>query len=686
MPIPTDNDIAEQEYNTVADAAFSEVPGEDAESQPDSAYAQYITPLSHILDGLYTEAKAERQSIELRWLKDLRQYKGEYDPEVLSKLDKNRSKAFFRQTRTKVRTVDARLNDILHPSNGAKNWGIYPTPVPQIDAAVEKQIIDTVTQQTGEPPSPVEVKGAVNDVAKDRAARMEKVIEDQLDESNYKRVIRQVEHSGSLYGTGVLKGPVAKAHQETRWIRNETTGTWEPQTIRTLVPSCHFVSVWDLYPDSGATNPEDMRHIFQRYLMPKHKVLALAKRDDFNKEAILSYVSSHPDGDAQPESFETQLRVASPTQESASAQPVNKGRYEVKEFWGYLDVEDIKDSIANVPDGEIQVMCNIWMLGPVIIKAIVSPLKAIQFPYHWYFFDKDETSFWGEGIPAIMRDPQSLVNASVRAMLDNAAISAGPLIEANMALLQPNEDPTDLYPFRVFLRNSRGMDAQSKALHVTSLPSYTREFLELVQFFMQAADEVTTIPRYLYGDTKGMSGAGATASGLSMLMSTVSITLKDQVKHFDDGITTPFISAMYAWNMQFNPDEDVKGDFKVLAKGSTSLIAKEVRFEGLSRFMELTNNPMDAPLVNRRQLLAEILKYLDLDDMGLLHSREEVEAMQQRAEQERASDKQFEKELAITKAESGGHMSDGNPMDRVAGNPARDGRMITPDKLEQRRL
>lgn len=673
-------DIEETEFDATADSAFSENPDEG--EQVTSAYAEYITPLSTTLETMYTEAKGERTAIEQRWLKDLRQYKGEYDPEVLANMDENRSKAFFRQTRTKVRTVDARLNDILFPANGTKNWGIYATPVPDIDPKVEGQIIEMVTQQQeGQPPTSMEIKGIVNEMAKEKAEKMEQVIDDQLTECTYKSTLRKVQHSGSLYGTGILKGPVAKAKIETRWVQGPEG--WEPQTVRTLVPSAQFVSIWDIYPDSGATSPDNLRHVFQRYVMPKHRVLELALRDDFNQEAITSYVKAHPEGDCQPEDFETQLRNTNPEQEEMTSKGRTQNRYEVKEFWGYLDVEQLEGSIADIPAGQIQMLCNVWMLGPVIIKAIISPLKAIKFPYHWYFFDEDETSFWGEGLPAIMRDPQSLINASVRAMLDNAAISAGPLIEANTALLQNGENPTEVYPFRVFLRDSRGLDAQSPAIRVTSLPSYTREFLEMVRFFMQTADEVTTVPRYLYGETSGVGGAGKTASGLSMLMSSVSITLKDQIRHFDSGITKPFIRDMYSWNMQFHDDNSIKGDYKVEAKGSTSLVAKEVRFEGLTQFIQITNNPEDMQLLNRRNVLAEVLKYLDLDDLDLLKSREEVAQNQKDAAQSEAEDKEFEKNLALTKAQSGGHMSDGNPADRVAGNPARDGRMISPDQYGQ---
>jgi hypothetical protein len=116
---------------------------------------------------------------------------------------------------------------------------------------------------------------------------------------------------------------------------------------------------------------------------------------------------------------------------------VRKNRFEVKEFWGYVSTEDLgkydPELVAEEKlEGESEVFVNAWMLGPVIIRLEVKPIESISFPYYFYYYDKDEVSLFGEGIPSIMRDTQELFNASIRAMLDNAAICAGPFLEANL--------------------------------------------------------------------------------------------------------------------------------------------------------------------------------------------------------------------------------------------------------------
>jgi hypothetical protein len=298
------------------------------------------------------------------------------------------------------------------------------------------------------------------------------------------------------------------------------------------------------------------------------------------------------------------------------------------------------------------------MIDRYIIKAMVSPVEGAEIPYYFYYFDKDETSIFGDGIPEIMRDPQTLYNASIRAMLDNAAISAGPIIEVNVDLLADGEDPTDLYPFRIFQRIGSGIDANTQAIRVTKLPSYTNEFLGLVQFFQTTADESTTIPRSMSGMDEMQGAAAKTATGMSMLMGAANITLKDQVHFFDEGVTRKFIKAMYFWNMEFNPKEGIKGDYNVVARGSKSLIAKEVKMEQINQFLALTNNPIDQQYIKRDVLLRELSEVFDLDKLGFVRTEDEVELKQKQDAEAAKRNQDQEMLLEAMKAESSGHVPD----------------------------
>lgn len=622
--------------------------------------SKFESKLGKEIENEFNKAVADRQLKELVWLQDLRQFRGEYDPELLQKMHPKRSKAYLSLTRTKVKTISARETDLLFPANGDKNWGITPSPIPELDPAIIQSITLQYQEQTGELPDEDMIRQFINEEAKRRSEAMEKEIEDQLSEIKYRAAIRDTILSGNLYGTGVLKGPLAKTTTTTRYLPHGKE--FIPVQIKSTKPYAEHVPIWDLYLDMSARTPENVSYIFQRYVMTRAKVFELAKRDDFNKDAIIAYLKANPDGNASYLNHEEYLRSMNiEGSDQTTSIPDRKGRYQIVERWGYMSAEKLMEAGIEIDEDQygLELAVNVWLLGDIIIKAIIAPIEGVVFPFHIYYYDKDDSSIWGNGIAYIMRDPQKLFNAGVRAMMDNAAISAGPIIEANVDLLDADEDPRDLYPFRVFIRDGQGMEAQSPAIRVETLPSYTSEFMALIQFFRDMADEIPAIPRYLWGETSKMGGAGRTATGLSMMMGAANITLKDQVKNFDDGITKPFIRAMYFWNMEFNPKPHIKGDFNIVARGSSSLIAREVKAESLNQFIAIVaSNPELIPYVQMDNILREMVKIMDLDDMNLIKDPNQVRIENEARRKQAEEDRKFEQDLAMTKARSGGHMDE----------------------------
>jgi len=631
--------------------------------------APFQSELGTKLEAEWGETEGEKLYSERRMLRDLRQYRGQYDPEVVSKIHPNRSKAFIRLTRTKVKTFDARMMDIQFPANDDKNWVIHPTPVPELDAPVIRQLAEQMFNETGEVPTEEQVKEIVLKQADSAAGNMENEIADQLAEFDFRATLRNVIHSGHIYGTGVLKGPLVKEITSKRWYQ-DAGGNWKQLVIKRMIPTAQFVPIWDIYPDMSTKDIRNARFVWQKHLFSKNRLHMLAKRSDFDTEAIEAFIAAYPEGNANYKDYEEFLReMSTNTTSDGDTNPPKREKYEIHERWGFLDIKDAKLLAPDVSD-EVwdmmgpEVACNTWQIEGYIIKAVLSPIEGADLPYYFYYFDKDETSIFGDGIPRIMRDPQMLYNASIRAMLDNAAISAGPIIEANIDLLADGEDPLQLHPFRVFQRVGVGADANQKAINVTKLPSYTNEFLGLVEFFQETADESTTIPRTLHGGNSGNTGANQTATGMSMLIGASNITLKDQVQYFDDGVTKPFIKAMYFWNMEFNEKQNIKGDFNIIARGSKSLIAKEVKMEQINQFLALTNNDTDLQYIKRDVLLRELAEIFDLDRLGFIRSETEVKnnQKQQQAAQKEREDREIM--LEAMKAESSGHVP--NAVERSA--------------------
>jgi len=133
------------------------------------------------------------------------------------------------------------------------------------------------------------------------------------------------------------------------------------------------------------------------------------------------------------------------------------------------------------------------------------------------------------------------------------------------------------------------------------------------------ADESTGFPSFAHGQT-GVQGVGRTASGISMLMSAANGSIRNVVKNVDDYLLGPIAKAFFNFNMQFNYDEEIKGDLEVKARGTESLMANEVRSQRLMQFLGVVQNPVLAPFAKMDYIIREIAKSMDLDPDKLTNS------------------------------------------------------------------
>lgn len=589
------------QYALAASEAFA---SDAAPRAPDA-----LDPLGAELLEEFARAETARRDTELRWIRDLRQYRGQYDPDV--KIDKNRSRAFIRKTRVKVKTLNSRVADLLFPAGSDVNWTVEPTPKPSLSPDQKKEV-ETLLKKAGRPINRANIEQGVTEWAKERAKRMAKVIDDQLTESRYKSACLDAIHSAHLYGTGIIKGPLVERKVRERFTKQDKKWVSQPEAY--ITPWVDFVPLWKFYPDMAAATLEGCRYVYERHQMSKHELAKLAERKSFRGERIREYIKSNPSGRVRLRHIDSELRVIG---ERMVMQGDQGGNYEVLERWGWIDGVKLKNAGIDVPEEREHesFFSNIWLLPDgTVIKSVLQPINGVTWPYHLYSFDKDESSIFAEGLASVMRDAQELINASTRLMVDNAAISGGPMFEMNLDVLSTFERSDEVHPFKAWKRRSNSGGNNAPAVRVIDIPSHVPELNQMAQKFDLDADEVTAIPRYMTGENAS-SGAAGTASGMSMLLGAANIVIKDLVSAWDDGITQPFISALYRWNMQFHSDDGVKGDFDVKARGAASLVAKEVRAKQLTEMTGMAANPLILPFIKFDKLLRLLAEANELSDV-----------------------------------------------------------------------
>lgn len=628
--------------------------GEDAVTENDAKIAtagadmdpEDFQGLGPRLQSLFREYKDARKDNEDQWILNLRQYLGQYDPETLAKLTGARSKIFVGLTRTKVMSAFSRLVDLLFQP-GQDFWSVEPTPVPELDpietaeimkkataqvmqasgAMAPTQVMDIINQRKDE--LITDVRQEVMERCKTAAEEMTLTIRDQLVETNAEQKLKEAIMEACIFGTGCVKSGTVRIDRTKRWKRMMVNGV---QTHALMIkeevrPEIESVSIFDIYPDPYATSNEDLHGLFRRHVLTRRQFRELRDLDGFDGDAIADILENSPQGNYIEEDYERIRREVA----NIKVQSGPTNRFEVLEYWGSLNVADLRaagvDDLPEDSDDGDEFDANVWICDGQVIRAMLNPIPDGRIPYNCFPYERNPHQFWGTGVPAMMRDSQQTMNAATRIFIDNMAISSGPMVEINSDFLEAGEDARDLHPWKVWLRS--GGDPNSPMVRFHQPIANANGLSTIIDMFRKFADETTSLPSYTHGDT-GQS-LNKTATGMSILMGNANVALKSTLKNLDDFMTIPLIKSLYNWNMEWSDNERLKGDLKVNARGSTSLIQREVRSQRLLQFLQLISNPVDMAITKRQQLLTEIAKSMDINPAEVFKSERELaqEAAQQ---------------------------------------------------------
>lgn len=624
-----------------------------------------LRQLGNRLSELFTQYSQDRRQHELKWIRNLRQYLGIYDPDVLRQLQAGRSTAYPRVTRVKCISVLSRIMNLMYPGN-EKNWELTASPSADLDPnevaqAVQELIAERRADGVNTPPSMEMVNAAVQRLADKRAAELSKLIDDQLQELGGDQTLdvialdRKVCQSGIMYGAGYLEGPYVREEQTVGWVSTETG--FEPQTRTIRKPQFEFSSVWDTYPDLSARSLPGEGY-FLRKVLGRRALRELADRPDFFGDEIKKYIRETPGGNYQPKEFETELRTLGTRAEVNDMKRDPQGKYEVLVWKGPVSAQQLEELGADVPEdrkGE-HIDAEVWMVGGNVIKAVINQWVALGIhvkTLHCFIFDEDDTGPIGNGLPNVMRDSQMSIAAATRMTLDNASVTCGPNLEVNTSLLRADQDVSAIEAYKIWYRDDDGPSSQFPAVRNVEVEGHLNELQKLIEMFMQFADMETFVGPATGGDmSRGPSEPMRTAAGASMIRGDAALPFKDIIRNFDT-YKQSVILSLVQFNKKFNPGLAPAGDYNVIARGATSLIAKEVRGMQLDMLAQtLTEEERDH--IDERKFVEQRFAVRDMS--ALMVPEEEA----QRKKQVRSQQQAILAELAkgLQEAERRKHLAD----------------------------
>lgn len=617
-----------------------------------------MTDFSAYIERLWGYAKDAKRPIERQMLKNMRQRHGVYEADKLSAIKQmGGSEIFVLLTMTKCRAAEAWINDILRPI-GERPWSIRPTPIPELPADLEESIKSDVAevlemvlsqfQTLGMTPNLAyldeeirryesslrdEMTRRIKEEAKTRAERMALRIDDKFSEGGWHAAFWAVISDMVTLKAGILKGPVVRRRKTTKWVQEG--GRWQVRVQDALVTEWDRVSPFDYYPAPDSRGAGD-GYKFERHMLTRSDLTALIGAPGYSEPAIRKVLAEYGYGGGKRETLPIDAeRAMIEFQQTDSI--FRSDKIEAHEFWGNVQGRHLLEwGVAADLDPEFEYEANVWRCGTEIIKAVLNPDKLGRHPYSADSYERVPGAFWGKGVPELMSDLQDVCNAIARAIVNNAGLASGPQVEVNADRC---DDSEAIWPWKIWQTTNRQM-IEAPAVRFNQPTLIVGPLLQAFQAFSAMADEQTNIPRWTHGNSD-IGGAGQTSSGLSMLMTSSSRGIKETVSHIDTIIASS-VERQYYFLMIYDEDESIKGDCKIIAAGSASILAREQRMIRTTEFMQATLNPLDSQIIGiegRAKLLREWATMLEVDISDILPGTEDelrkLVAKIQAAEQQR---------------------------------------------------
>ena len=628
LRVVSNSDLAKQEQ-AATDRALQE-----RQNQP------VILGLAGYLRQCWDVAQMAKRPIEYKMLRALRQRNGEYEADRLQQIrGQGGSEIYMMITEVKCRAAESWLRDILLDS-GTPPWDLHATPIPDLSPSQTREVqaefaekVLKMVEEFGKAPSQEEMREIKEMVSQDyrfsilqqaqiRTDKMKVKIQDQFAQGGWAESFNDFITDLVTYPCAFVKGPVVRRQRALGWKTN-AMGQTVVEPIERLGPEYERVDPFRMYPEPGISNLNE-GYLFEHHRLSRMELADLIGVPGYDDDAIRQVLEigngqSWIGEDVELQKDEEERKYYSymrPTTE-----------FDALEFWGKVSGKMLIEwgvPEEDVPDSAREYDANVWMVGNYVIKAVLNYDPLGEKPYAKTSFIKCPGAFWGKGIPEIIEDLQGVCNAAARALVNNMGISSGPQVEVNVERLPPNEDITQLTPWKIWQTINDPVGSSAPAIRFTQPDSRASELVAVYEKFSRLADDHSGIPAYIYGDTD-VQGAGRTASGLSMLMGAAGKGIRQVVMHIDSDVIKPIVMRQFVYNMRYDEDESIKGDVEVVARGAVNLAIKETVNLRRIEFLNATANPVDLEIIGkdgRANILREIAKGLQMAGDDVVPSRE----------------------------------------------------------------
>lgn len=575
--------------------------------------ASEVNSLGTLVEQAYSEARAWRSSCGVDKELDycLAAYENRYTAADRAALEITEENDIFAPiTSTKCMALMSWLHDIFSNAED-KPWTLEPTPNPDLPddlqlliqaklveefQAATAQGLDIDTQMLAERTQELRSLAMSEAVKRARRAvdRHSALIHDQLEEGGWRIAFDEFIKDLSIYPNAFVRGPSLQIIQKLGWDGTRIIPmSREALTVERLSPH-------DVFPSPDSTTPHDGTYIIERMTIPADTLYALAEHDKAEQMGLVpgnirAMLARNPSGYKYTYDDEQDIPMTK-TDEARE--------YEVIVYYGKVREEVLRDfykgdvrTYSSEAAKDVEEL-EVWVCNGFVLR-IVELGHEDNRPISTTSFLSVPGSFWGRSLPMVLRHIQRGANACLRSLVVNMAFSSGPIGEYDVDRLENEDEVSAIQPGRLYaIVNDLRMNqvAAQPAIRFHKIDSHARDLLGVYDRFEKMADDASGIPAYVIGAPQ-VAGAGRTLGGLAMLMGNAAKGVKRVVSNIDKHVIEAIVRRAFNINMQTHPDESIKADAQVVARGASGLLQRELQQARAIEVLQLLTPYVQAGLV-----------------------------------------------------------------------------------------
>lgn len=596
-----------------------------------------------------------------RMLSALRSFNGQYDPTKIVEITKwGGSTVYARLIAQKCRAASSLLRDIYLGQDVP--WALQPPKEPEVPEDIKQKIdqliqaeAQQVQQQLGQPPSSGDLAerkrhlleqatDAAKKKASDQARASSDKIEDMLRSGGYYHALAEFLVDLPIFPFACIKGPVVKVIPTVVW----PPGGGQPTVKQQPTLTWNRVSPFDIWFTPGVSDIENA-NVIEKLRVTRAELNDLLDLPGYDTAAIRAVLDEYGLGGLY-DNWDTTDAERSVLENRENPAWNRSGMISMMEFNGNVQGRILQDYGMPISDELRDYHVQVWVIGSHVIKAHLSPSPRQRHPYFITSFEKVPGTPVGNGLTDLLADLQESANATLRSLINNLSISSGPQVVINDDMLAPEENGEDLFPWKRWHTRSDPMTSSTKQpISFFQPASNAQSLIEVYSKFVEIADDVSAIPKYVGGSAGG--GAGRTASGLAMLMGNASKILQTVSANIDRDVIEGSMMQLQDLILLTDTSGLLTGEERLTVQGVNVAIQRETLRQRQIEFLTATNNPTDMKIMGikgRSTVLRSVATTIGMPGEEIVPSEDQIDKMM--ADQKKQEQNGGDIEGAITAA------------------------------------